>query len=264
MKKLSLFLLVSVFALCGCGDDNDETKGNGEDQPTGDGDKKEVVISFEDELKKAESEFTTDQGTKVNPADPYSMYKYSITDPKGLVSFDHFYADWGNGYSFAGFTYMNKTSHAYNAQPQCGKAKTGTVYLSTYSDAEFGSTLAIMTINDPNYSIKGAWITNSAGAYAGMTEGDDMARPFVKGDKYTVTATGYNKNNEEIGSIEVLLADYKSNTDKPVSDWIWFDLSTLQNAVKIKFVPTSTDMGEFMNTSKYFCLDDITLIENNN
>lgn len=145
MKKLSLFLLVSVFAFCGCSDDNDETKG---------GDKKEVVISFENQLAETESEFTTDQGTKVNPSDPYS--KYSITDPKGLVTFDHFYADWGSGYSFAGFTYMNKTNHPYNAQPQCGKAKTGKVYLSTYSDAEYGSTLAIMTINDPNYSIKGA------------------------------------------------------------------------------------------------------------
>lgn len=108
MKKLSLFLLVSVFAFCGCSDDNDETKG---------GDKKEVVISFENQLAETESEFTTDQGTKVNPSDPYS--KYSITDPKGLVTFDHFYADWGSGYSFAGFTYMNKliipTMHSHNA-----------------------------------------------------------------------------------------------------------------------------------------------------
>lgn len=251
MKKLSLFLLVSVFAFCGCGDD-DETKGD---------DKKEVIISFEDQLTKAESEFTTDQGTIANPSDPYSMYKYSITDPTGRITFDHFYANWGSGYSFAGFTYMNKTSHPYNAQPQCGKAKTGKVYLSTYSDAEFGSTLAIMAINDPNYSVKGAWITNSAGAYIGMTEGDNTARPFTKGDKYTVTATGYNENDEEVGSVQILLADYKTNADKPVSDWIWFDLSALHKATKIKFVPTSTDMEEFMNTSKYFCLDDITLIE---
>lgn len=27
MKKLSLFLLVSVFAFCGCSDENDEVKG---------------------------------------------------------------------------------------------------------------------------------------------------------------------------------------------------------------------------------------------
>ena len=46
MKKLSLFLLVSVFAFCGCSDDDE---------------KMEVVISFENQLTEAESEFKTDQ-----------------------------------------------------------------------------------------------------------------------------------------------------------------------------------------------------------
>lgn len=35
MKKLSLFLLVSVFAFCGCSDENDEVKG-GDDNKGGD------------------------------------------------------------------------------------------------------------------------------------------------------------------------------------------------------------------------------------
>lgn len=34
MKKLSLFLLVSVFAFCGCSDENDEVKG-GDDNKGG-------------------------------------------------------------------------------------------------------------------------------------------------------------------------------------------------------------------------------------
>ena len=45
MKKLSLFLLVSVFAFCGCSDDDE---------------KMEVVISFENQLTEAESEFKPD------------------------------------------------------------------------------------------------------------------------------------------------------------------------------------------------------------
>jgi hypothetical protein len=67
MKKLSLFLLVSIFAFCGCSDDDDETKG---------GDKKEVVVSFENLLTEAESEFKTTEGevdgyyTKCNFKDP--------------------------------------------------------------------------------------------------------------------------------------------------------------------------------------------------
>ena len=43
MKKLSLFLLVSVFAFCGCSDENDEVKG-GDDNKGGENEKKEVVV----------------------------------------------------------------------------------------------------------------------------------------------------------------------------------------------------------------------------
>lgn len=49
MKKLSLFLLVSVFAFCGCSDENDEVKG-GDDNKGGENEKKEVVVSFENQL----------------------------------------------------------------------------------------------------------------------------------------------------------------------------------------------------------------------
>ena len=41
MKKLSLFLLVSVFAFCGCSDENDEVKG-GDDNKGGENEKKEA------------------------------------------------------------------------------------------------------------------------------------------------------------------------------------------------------------------------------
>ena len=36
----------------------------------------------------------------------------------------------------------------------------------------------------------------------------------------------------------------------------------LKNAVKVKFIPDSSDKNEYgMNTASYFCLDGITLIE---
>ena len=64
MKKLSLFLLVSVFAFCGCSDDDE---------------KMEVVISFENQLTEAESEFKTDLGEK---GEVY--FKYEISDPQKM------------------------------------------------------------------------------------------------------------------------------------------------------------------------------------
>ena len=90
MKKLSLFLLVSVFAFCGCSDENDEVKNE----------KKEVVVSFENQLTESESEFTS---TSTEVSGYY--FKDTFTDPESYVTFDHYYSDWGQGYSFAGFTY---------------------------------------------------------------------------------------------------------------------------------------------------------------
>ena len=67
---------------------------------------------------------------------------------------------------------------------------------------------------------------------------------------------------KKIAETKIKLADYKTDTDKPVNTWIWFDLTPLKDASKITLIPSSSDSGEFgMNTGKYFCIDDLTLIE---
>ena len=61
---------------------------------------------------------------------------------------------------------------------------------------------------------------------------------------------------------QILLANYKTDNDLPVKEWIWFDLTPIQNAVKVKFIPDSSDKNEYgIKTAAYFCLDGITLIE---
>lgn len=240
MKKLSLLMLLSVFVFWGCSNDDDEVKN-------------EVRISFENQLTETESEFES-TSTEVSGY----FFKDTFNDPQNLVTFDHYYTT-TYGYSFAGFTYTNMTNHPYKGQPNCGTAKSGKVYMGVYSDK---FTTALMTINNPQYSIKGAWITNSKNAYVGMTEGDGWARVFKTGDWYKVTATGYDDNGNKVGETSILLADYKSDTDKPINEWIWFDLTSLRNATKISFIPDSSDFNEQgMKTGAYFCLDNITLIE---
>lgn len=80
MKKLSLFLLVSVFAFCGCSDENDEVKG-GDDNKGGENEKKEVVVSFENQLTESESEFTS---TSTEVSGYY--FKDTFTDPESYAS----------------------------------------------------------------------------------------------------------------------------------------------------------------------------------
>lgn len=91
MKKLSLFLLVSVFAFCGCSDENDEVKG-GDDNKGGENEKKEVVVSFENQLTESESEFTS---TSTEVSGYY--FKDTFTDPESYVTFDHYYSTGDKG-----------------------------------------------------------------------------------------------------------------------------------------------------------------------
>ena len=181
MKKLSLLLLLSVFVFCSCGDDDDDVKN-------------EVVVSFENLLTEENSQFIAD-GTPNNQAFQETDFK----DPKNLINFNHYYADWGSGYSFAGFSYMNITDNqtANSPAPITGKAKIGSVYIGADStDGEYG-TPAILTILDTNYKLKGTWIANSTWAYMGMIQGDGYARAFKAGDWYKVTATGYDEAGNE-------------------------------------------------------------------
>lgn len=245
MKKLSLLLLLSVFVFCGCSDDDDV--------------KNEIIIDFENLLNEENDQFIAN-GTPNNQ----SFQETEFNDPQNLISFKHYYADWGGGYSFAGFTYMNLTDNQTSNSPApiSGKAKIGNVYIAVdSSDGEYG-TPAILTIKDNKYKVKGTWITNSTYAYNGMVQGDNIANAFKAGNWYKVIATGYDETGNETGKTEILLADYKTDNDKPIKEWIWFDLSALQNAIKVKFIPDCNDKTNgYMNTAAYFCLDGITLIE---
>ncbi len=241
MKKLSLLLLLSVFIFSACSND----------------DEIDTLISFENRLTEANSQFIS-TSTHV---DGY-YYVDNFQDNNQLVTLNHYYSVSGSNYYFSAFTYMNKSDNQTSNSPApiSGKAKTGTTYIAAYSN---DYTPALITINNPDkYAIKGVWITNSTYAYNGMIKGDAYAIPFKKGGWYKVTATGYDKQNKSIGSAEIYLANYTNDNDKPISDWIWFNLSGLANATSIKFIPSSSDTGENgMRTSQNFCLDGITLTE---
>ncbi|MDR0892808.1 MAG: DUF4465 domain-containing protein [Mediterranea sp.] len=224
--------------------------------------KQEAVVSFEGQLTEPNTEFVVDGATS-------QAQETHFKDPHNLMTFDHYYASYGQ-YSYSGFTYSNQTTHIYNGQPNSGTAKTGSVYIGVYSDPNFSP--AVCTINHPDkYAIKGAWISNSKQAYLDMTQGaggEFGATAFKKGSWYKVTATGYDGpdgTGNQIGEAVIALADYKSDTDLPVDGWIWFDLTPIAHATSILFMPSSSDANPDpyigMNTSRYFCLDDITLVE---
>ena len=246
MKKLSLFFItcLSAFIFCSCDKDDENTTTV-----------VPVSISLENKLTEDNTEFISEKEII-----PETSVFDTFQDSNGLLTFDHYFADWGSGYSFSAFTYMNKTDNSASISPvpYCKKAKTGKVYLAV-NPSDYSP--AIMTINNPSiYTINGAWVTNSTYAYNSMTIGDSYATAFKKDSYFKLTATGFDANNNVTGTAEIYLANYKSDNDKPVTEWIWFDMSPLMAAVKIQFSLTSSDTGEFgMNTAAYFCMDDIVL-----
>ncbi len=215
-----------------------------------------VVASFEGKLTAANSQYMAVETVPESG----KQFDATFTDNDNLLTFAHSYADWGSGYTFSRFTFTNMTDNsAANSIAAITKAgKEGTTYLSSCTN-EF--TPAYFTVNDPAaYSVNGAWVTNCTYAYNGMAVGDDYATAFKAGNWFKLTAKGYNAEGTEIGAVDIYLANYKSDSDKPVSEWIWFDMTPIADAVKVEFSLESTDVGQFgMNTPAYFCMDGVTL-----
>lgn len=225
-----------------------------------DDDKATLVTSFEGKLTKANSEFIAKEDLALNESG-----STTFQDNNSAITFPHGYANWGTGYeySFSQFTYTNKTDNSASNSIAAitKKGKAGSTYLTVNTDMY--ALPAQFTINAPQvYRIKGAWVTNSTWAYNSMTVGDNFAKPFKKGSWFKLTATGYTANDVETGSTEIYLANYQSDEDKPITDWIWFDMSELNDAIKVTFSLSSTDNNDYgMLTAAYFCMDGITLEE---
>lgn len=249
MKKLSLLFLTFVaIAFAGCSSDDD--------------DKVTLISNFEGKLSATNSEFKAVESV----AELNKTYSTTFQDNDKAITFDHSYSDWGYGYSFSQFTYTNKSDNAAanSITAVTKKGKVGTTYLSAYAPVDDYTPAATFSIAQPEfYKMKGVWVTNSTYAYNGMTVGDGYAQPFKKGSWYKLTATGMTSGGSTVGTAEIYLANYSSDNDKPVGDWIWFDLSTLSDATKFKFTLTSTDNDPVwgMRTAAYFCMDAITLEE---
>lgn len=262
MKKLSLFLLVSVFAFCGCGDD-DEIKNNDNTQNDDDS-QNEVVISFEKQLTEPGSEFKTTEGE----IDGYYTKCY-FKDIQNIVEFPHYYSSYQGNTSFGGgFTYTNHTditTPGYsNISAITAKGKDGKVYLT--SNTNSFTPAQITNLQPDKYDFKGAWITNSTYAYLAIKDGNDgylNQTKFEANDWFKIRATGYNTTGKSLGYVDFYLADYRNGKTEIINTWQWFDWSSISNANYIKFEMSSTDNDpdNGMNTPSYFCLDGITLIE---
>ena len=92
-----------------------------------------------------------------------------------------------------------------------------------------------------------------------------MAKKFTYEDKdyFVVTATGFDRDGSETGTVQICLADFRTaDSGGIVTGWQKFDLSSLGAVNRIVFNCQSSDVGAYgMNTPAYFCVDDIVVRE---
>jgi hypothetical protein len=253
MKKLHLlWVFVSVFIFYGCQKDDEKAT---------------IVINFEGMLDDENTEFTTSNGVKVDDEDPYSYYKTIFQDePLNILQFDHYYASWGFGGGFTYVNYSNKVDPgSSNLSATTGMGKSGSIYLT--SNTSSFTPARITNLKSDTYKFAGAWVTNSTYAYLAIKDGNDGwdgLIPFASGDYFTLTAKGYDRSGNSIGKVDFYLADFfHSGKSYIVDTWVWMDLTPLASAKYIEFEMSSTDNNNgYMNTPSYFCIDDITLVEN--
>ncbi len=184
-------------------------------------------------------------------------------------SFNNSYVDYGGGFtSWGGFAYSNivdKTTKGFGNQYASiagGGASNSTNYGVVYDSGSGGYGIN-PTITFPSgvTKLSGVSVTNTTYDYFSMLDGDMFAKKFEYGDWFKLTATGlYGSNITSTASF--YLADFRSTntTDHYIlSDWKWFDLSSLGSITSVQFSLSSSDSGEWgMNTPAYFAIDNVT------
>ena len=103
----------------------------------------------------------------------------------------------------------------------------------------------------------GVYVTNFPTAFYDCVHGNGVARPFVNGDKFTLTIHGVAVDQSE-KTVDVDLVKYEDGMLQAIRTWKYVDLSPLGEVVSLYFTLGSTDVGDYgMNTSAYFCMDKL-------
>ncbi len=178
--------------------------------------------------------------------------------------FNNKFVDWGGGLtSWGGWAYSTKTDTTDPSFNNQYSAITGGGYASpTYGVGYMDSfTPVFPTVELPAGTRPvSAMLANTTYAAMVMRDGDPngFARKFGPGDWFKVIVTGLNANQQEIGSLEVFLAQ---GTDI-LTGWQAFDLSGLADARSLRFAVDSTDKDPtfgWLNTPSYFALDNLNV-----
>lgn len=270
MKKLSLFLLMSLFAFYGCGDDDfTDTKDGIDNEGSQEGgdendDEKTYVLDLP----------TYDAGTLYlgdleHPDETWEdsyknkYIKNLLIDKNNIFEFECISVAYAPSTTFDfssdSFAFTNNTEGNYSAVTK--KEVNNDTYVivgaSGYTEVAIRFKNKNNTNKDVTYSVKGLYITNSLFAYGSMKDGDGYYGELEKfGPEDSLKLTIHNLDKTK--KVDAYLAEGTNI----LTSWEWVDLTPLGETNGLKFELTTTKQNEYGPlTPSYFCLDGITLIE---
>jgi hypothetical protein len=188
----------------------------------------------------------------------------------GGVTFENQYNhEWG--YWSGGFIYSNSTdvttagyTNDFSAYTGIGASGSANYSVNYGGNIDFSVEKELISIT----------VTNTTFAALSMLNGDAFGKVFgspnnAQGtpdgtngeDFFRLLITGYDGDNDSIGTVIVYLADYRfadSTQDYILDEWQTVDLTPLGNVRYLDFALESSDNGDFgMNTPAYFALDNL-------
>lgn len=132
-------------------------------------------------------------------------------------------------------------------------------YLVAYYSPFMANRPVDMVFTDGAHEAIGVYVNLNSYAYYSVMDGDNVARAFTNGDKFTLTIHGVAADESE-KAVEVSLASYNNGDITVTRGWKYVDLSSLGAVNELYFTLNSTDTGKYgMNTPGYFCLDKLTV-----
>jgi hypothetical protein len=177
---------------------------------------------------------------------------------------------WSNGFIYSNTTDVTTAGYTNDFSAYTGGGANGSAnYAMNYNgDIDFGSEKIVTSMQ----------VTNSTYAALSMLNGDSFGKQFgspnnAQGtpdgtngeDFFRLLITGYDGDNDSIGTVTFYLADYRfadSLQDYIVDTWETVDLSPLGTVRYLDFTLESSDNGSFgMNTPAYFALDNLVYSE---
>ncbi|MEI7829850.1 MAG: DUF4465 domain-containing protein [Prolixibacteraceae bacterium] len=190
---------------------------------------------------------------------------FSVDDFIFANLFDSKYLVW------SGFVYTQKNdvkTQGFENQFSVFDQMNGSNKFALYHPFYQGEAFATFP-NGAENSILSIDLCNTAFAALTMKYGDAFSKKFggITGndpDWFKLTVNGYNRSNVKVGSVDIYLADFRSedsSKDYILDKWTTFDLTSLGKVNKISFSFTSSDTGTYgINTPDYVCLDNIKYI----